>query len=229
MDVDLSGISVKRVFDYDRLRLPNEYLAQVDSQSACLKSSIVASGLSMGYPAWNLLYYTFTCSLPPDTRTVNVVETGTNAGYSTIVLAQALKDRGLSVRVQTVDSDPRAMEVASENVAKAGLSEFVDFHLGDSCEFLRQYVAGHELIHFAFLDSCHEREHVIEEFRIIFRYLKPYHSTVFFDNTSDGGVAEALDIIKKRFGGNLVEFANCSWGPPGNAIWQPKQERPEPA
>lgn len=179
----------------------------------------------MGYPAWNLLYYTFTCSLPPDTTTVNVIETGTNAGYSSIVLAQVLKDRGLSAKVQTVDSDPRAKEVASENVAKAGLSSYVDFHLGDSLEFLRQYVAGHEVIHFAFLDSCHEREHVIEEFRIIFRYLKPYLSTVFFDNTSAEGVAEALGIIKKRFGGNLVEFGNCSWGPPGNAIWQPKQER----
>ena len=27
--------------------------------------------------------------------------------------------------------------------------------------------------------------------------------------------------IRAEYGGSVVEFANCSWSPPGNAIWQP--------
>jgi cell wall assembly regulator SMI1 len=45
---------------------------------------------------------------------------------------------------------------------------------------------------------------------------------VQFDNSGRGGeVAEALRLIQERFGGNLVEFDNCSRRLPGNAIWQP--------
>jgi hypothetical protein len=28
--------------------------------------------------------------------------------------------------------------------------------------------------------------------------------------------------LRKRYGGNLVYFDNCSSKPPGNAIWQPE-------
>jgi hypothetical protein len=34
-------------------------------------------------------------------------------------------------------------------------------------------------------------------------------------------VAEALRRIRAAHGGNLIEFANCSWAPPGNAVWRP--------
>jgi hypothetical protein len=44
---------------------------------------------------------------------------------------------------------------------------------------------------------------------------------VYFDITSAGGVAEALRRIGAAHGGDLVEFANCSWAPPGNAVCQP--------
>jgi hypothetical protein len=47
----------------------------------------VRTGLSMGYPAWNLLYYTLLCSLPPDPV---VAEVGTNLGFSTIVLVPGI-------------------------------------------------------------------------------------------------------------------------------------------
>jgi hypothetical protein len=44
---------------------------------------------------------------------------------------------------------------------------------------------------------------------------------VYFDNSGRGGVAEALDYLRERHGGNLVTFLNCSSAPPGNTIWQP--------
>ena len=221
MDVDLDKLEVRRVFDYDRTLLPNKFLAEVDGQCTDLRSAIATSGLSVGYPAWNLLYYSCYCALPWDTPEVNVVETGTNIGFSSIILAQAMRDRKIKSRLQTVDIEPLATVRAKQHVAKAGLMEQVDFYTGDSLKFLADYVVGKELIHFAFLDGSHEREHVVKEFTIIHPYLKPGRSTVYFDNTCEEGVAEALVIIKETFGGNLVEFPSCSWAPPGNAIWQP--------
>jgi hypothetical protein len=44
---------------------------------------------------------------------------------------------------------------------------------------------------------------------------------IYFDNAGAGGVAEALPYLKQTYGGNLVEFTNCSMSPSGNAIWQP--------
>lgn len=41
-------------------------------------------------------------------------------------------------------------------------------------------------------------------------------------------MAKALRHIKAAYGGNLIEFLNCSWAPPGNAIWQLQAEAAGP-
>lgn len=224
MEIDFDRLTIHRIFDYDRRLLPNPYLAEVESHCHDIRSAVRTSGLSIGYPAWNMLYYTFLCAVPPGEPRVWVVETGTNVGFSTIVLAQVLKDRGLDSRVVTVDIDPAVVGMARLHVRRAGLEEFVEFHVDDSLRFLDRYVRTVERIDFAFLDGNHERDHVVEEFARVHPLLTGPASTVYFDNTSEGGVAEALRIIRQRFGGNLVELPNCSWAPPGNAIWQPERE-----
>jgi predicted O-methyltransferase YrrM len=210
--------SSRRILDYDRRLLPNHYLAEVEEGVHDLASAAARTGGSVGYPAWNLLYYSLLSSLPAG-RPAVVVETGTNLGFSTIVLAQALADGGHSGLVRTVEIDPATSEHARENVEHAGLSQFVKFAVGDSLAFLRGLDLDH--VDFAFLDSDHQRGHVVQEFEILFPLVEPVRGKVYFDNTSAGGVAEALAEITGRFGGNLVEFAACSWLPPGNAIWQP--------
>jgi predicted O-methyltransferase YrrM len=176
----------------------------------------------MGYPAWNLLYYAALCSLGGrGAGEVSVVETGTNRGFSTIVLAQALVDGGFDGVVETVDIDPEVVEIARANVAAAGLAERVRFHVGDSLARLREIVSRRERIDFAFLDGSHEDAHVRAEFAILHPTIVASRGIVYFDNTVSGGVARALDHIRHAYPGNLVEFRNCSWAPPGNAIWQP--------
>jgi cephalosporin hydroxylase len=76
-------------------------------------------------------------------------------------------------------------------------------------------------VDFALLDGAHDAEHVLAEFELVHPLVRSCGGKVYFDNTSAGGVAEALRRIGAAHGGNLVEFANCSWAPPGNAIWQP--------
>jgi hypothetical protein len=225
----------RRRFDYDRRLLPNEYLARLEPEG--IEDPRIASrlftGRSIGYPAWNLLYYALLCSLPgpdhdpysllppPLRDDVVVIETGTNRGASTIVMAQALKDVHLDAVMQTVDTNEDILIFAKANAHLAGVSEQIVFNLEDSVEFLRRTVAEKTHIDFIFLDDDHSRDHVIEEFSIVHPALLARGGTAYFDNTTEGGVAEALDEIKSEYGGNLIRFDNCSLGPPGNAIWQP--------
>lgn len=217
---------VKRTFDYDRRLLPHELLAEREAGVTALEDAIPKTGLTVGYPAWNLLYYSLRCAV---TRPAPVVvETGTNQGYSTIVLAQALEELGATSKVVTCDVDPEMTELARANVEAAGLAHRVDFRVGDSLEILAEVVSSVDRVDFAFLDGDHSAEHVFREFQALYPKVRPPGSTVYFDNTTSGGVAEALDRILDRFGGNLVHFSNCSWSPPGNAIWQPRARRDPP-
>jgi predicted O-methyltransferase YrrM len=210
----------RRMFGYDRRLLVNGYLAEHEAASHDLESAIARTGFSLGYPAWNLLYYSLLCSLPRSGQPV-VVETGTNRGFSTIVLAQALRDAGQRAVVRTVDVDPEVVELAEQNVARAGLAGLVRFSVCDSLEFLAALRREVDRVDFALLDGAHDAEHVLAEFELVHPLVRSCGGKVYFDNTSAGGVAEALRRIGAARGGNLVEFANCSWAPPGNAIWQP--------
>ena len=210
---------VRRIFDYDHHLLPNRYLGELESRSPDLETAVKLTGLSIGYPAWNLLYYALLCSIP--TTDAVVVETGTNHGFSTIVMAQALKDAGSHEKVWTVDIDPEIVPRAKANVERAGLSDYVEFLVGDSIAFLKEFADAHDHIDFAFLDGNHELDHVVNEFELIHDGIAACLGKVYFDNTMSGGVADALRRIQDTHGGNLVRFDNCSWSPPGNAIWQP--------
>jgi hypothetical protein len=225
----------RRRFDYERRLLPNAYLARLEPEG--IEDPRIASrlftGRTIGYPAWNLLYYSLICSLPvpdPDEPSLLpnplpddcvVIETGTNRGASTIIMAQALKDVQLDAVVQTVDTNEDILDYAKANAYLAGLDDRIVFNHEDSIEFLRRTVEEVSHIDFIFLDDDHSRDHIFEEFSIVHQALLARGGTAYFDNTLTGGVAEALVKIKTEFGGNLVRFDNCSWGPPGNAIWQP--------
>ena len=58
-----------------------------------------------------------------------ILEIGTLGGYSTIWLARALPEGG---RLVTLEFDPKHAEVARANIARAGLADKVDVHLGQA-------------------------------------------------------------------------------------------------
>jgi predicted O-methyltransferase YrrM len=207
----------RRVFDYDRRLLPNPYVGELDPANG--RAYWERTGQSPGYPAWNLLYYALLCSV--EVKDPVVVETGTNFGLSTIVMAQALKDLGAEGKLQTIEVGPRLSEAAQQRVRDAGLRDYVDFHVGDSLAVLSDLAEQVDGIDFIFLDDDHEAEHVIRELQIVCPLVTPRGGKVYFDNTASGGVAQALEFLTEHYGGNLVRFANCSLHPPGNAIWQP--------
>ena len=214
----LANDSNRRMFGYDLKLLPNAVLAENEEGITSVEEALQRSGETIGYPAWNLLYYAVLTSL--DRERVTIVETGTNVGFSSVVLAQALKDSGFEGIVHTVDINPDYLEIARLVVERAGLSEYVRFHEDDSVAFLERLVQETDGLDFVFLDAMHTKDHVLREFAAIHESVKTARGKVYFDNSSAGGVRDALDVIRTRYGGNFVDFQNASWSPAGNVIWQ---------
>jgi len=209
--------------DYNLDLLPNAYLREQERGVTDASDWTERTGYSPGFPAWNLLYYALLCSLKPDSFNL-IVETGTNIGTSTIILAQALKDSGRDGLVRTVEIEPPNYEKAKLNAEKAGVADRIEFHLGNSLDVLPSI--ANQPVQVAFLDGNHLHDHVIQEFETVLPFLKP-DSLVIFDNTyeiadvgEDPRVNGALKSIQKRHGGNLVNFPIASWYTPGFAIWQ---------
>jgi predicted O-methyltransferase YrrM len=67
-------------------------------------------------------------------RPARILELGTSYGYSTLFLADAARECG--AKVVTIDIDPAKQAYAAEQLAKAGLAEFVEFRCGDALEVI---------------------------------------------------------------------------------------------
>jgi len=214
-----------RITDYDRARLPNAYLAEMDEGVSVLEEWEEKTGKSIGYPAWNLLYYMALCRMDRDTPCL-AIETGTNYGFSSIVLGQAMKDTGGGGVVRTVELDPERHALATANIDRAGLAGTVETYCGDALEQLPIMLDDPRPLAVAFLDGNHLYEHVLKEFELVHDRLDE-GGVVILDNTyriaddnGDPRVNGALRKILDRWGGNLVNFPYCSWYTPGMAVWQ---------
>jgi predicted O-methyltransferase YrrM len=76
-----------------------------------------------------------------------ILELGTLAGYSTIWLARALPAGG---RLVTLEADPERAETARANLARAGLADVIELHVGPALETLPELAGPFDLI---FLDA----------------------------------------------------------------------------
>ncbi|MCH5185933.1 MAG: O-methyltransferase [Oscillospiraceae bacterium] len=66
-------------------------------------------------------------------RPCNILEIGCAIGYSSIILAGALKEGGC---ITTLEYDPDAAQTARENIKKAGLSDTVNVVCADAKDYL---------------------------------------------------------------------------------------------
>lgn len=77
-----------------------------------------------------------------------ILEVGTSNGYSTLWLADALRD--VNGRVDTVEFDPGRHAQATANVAEAGLGDVVTLHQGDARQIILALEGPYDLV---FLDA----------------------------------------------------------------------------
>jgi len=214
-----------RRFDYDPRLLPNRRLREMEEGVTDVETARTRSGLTIGYPGWGLIYYTLLNHLHWD-RPNHIIETGSNWGCSTIVLAQAVKDSRGGGSVRTVEISPDNASKAKANIEAAGLSDVTTIYEGDSLSALPAMLADLDEVRVAFLDGSHAFDHVMAEFALVVDKLSPT-GMVLMDNTyglfegeADERVFGALKAIKARYGGNIVNFERTSWYTPGLAIWQ---------
>ena len=213
------------MFGYDTNILPNKHLAKLEQGVNTIEEARKHTGATIGHPGWGLIYHLLLSHLDRDREEI-IIETGTNFGCTTIVLAQALIDSGCKGKVITIELEPENVEIAKRNFVEAGVDSRIDIRCGDSKEILAAMTKEIESTRLVFLDASHLYEDVLFEFESLLPKLND-DAIVLFDNTyqiaehgEDQRVNGALKTIKEKHGGSLINFESVSWYTPGLAIWQ---------
>jgi predicted O-methyltransferase YrrM len=127
-------------------------------------------------------------------QATRVLEVGTSNGYSTIWLGDAAEAVGGTVLSIEIEAERTAQ--ATENLAEAGVAEFVELRVQDAAEALRSFADGaFDLI---FLDA--ERTYYVDYWPDLIRALRP-NGLLVVDNT--------LSHAKE-----LVEFSELVYSDP---------------
>jgi predicted O-methyltransferase YrrM len=127
-----------------------------------------------------------------------ILEIGTLGGYSTIWLARALPEGG---KLITLELDPTCAEIATSNIAKAGLSNRVELRLGKALESLPKLEAeGQGPFDLIFIDA--NKEDNCEYFEWALKLSHP-GSLIIVDNVVRKGAiidsqSEDPDVIGTR-------------------------------
>jgi predicted O-methyltransferase YrrM len=117
----------------------------------------------------------------------SILEVGTLGAYSTIWLARALPAGG---RLVTLEAEPRHAEVATANLARAGVADVVEVVVGRALDTLPVLAEeGRGPFDFTFVDA--DKEHNADYFRWAVELSRP-GSVVVVDNViRRGQVVEA--------------------------------------
>jgi predicted O-methyltransferase YrrM len=93
----------------------------------------------------------FLNTLAKSARSKTILEIGTSYGYSTIWLAEAARTNG--GKVITLENNPEKAKYAQQHLQEAGLSDFVEFRVGDALESIDNH---QEMYDFILLDIWKE-------------------------------------------------------------------------
>jgi len=116
-----------------------------------------------------------------------ILEVGTLGGYSTIWMGRALGPGG---RLVTLEADPRCVDVARANIARAGISGVVEVRLGAALDVLPGLAAeGAGSFDFVFIDA--DKANNPEYFRWALRLSRPGSLIVVDNVVRDGAILDA--------------------------------------
>lgn len=124
-----------------------------------------------------------------------VVETGTHKGFSTLMIAHALRVNGFG-HVHTVDLKDYGV---TGELAKFDLSAWATFHVGDSASVIHELVKKIKRIDFLWLDADHATASVLKELEAAMPSVKPGTLIAFHDTKTDPREAAAVLETRKRF------------------------------
>ena len=124
------------------------------------------------------------------TRADSILEIGTSNGYSTLWIADALKNND-GGKVTTVEVSEKKAEMARDNFQKSGLYQYIDSHLQDVRAFLKTQAA--ESFDMIFLDA--ERPQYVSYWNDVDRVLKT-GGLLIVDNVLSPKPDELVDFSK---------------------------------
>lgn len=87
---------------------------------------------------------TFLSSLVKGAQAKAILEIGTSYGYSTVWLAEAARATG--GKVTSLELHARKVGYAKEQLAKAGLADYVEFRIGDALKILEELPGPFEVV-----------------------------------------------------------------------------------
>jgi len=122
-----------------------------------------------------------------------ILEIGTLGAYSTRWLGRALPNGG---RLDTLEADPKHVEVARKNIANAKLSDRVTLHEGKAVETLERFIASDtEPYDFIFIDADKPRNP--DYVRASLRLSRP-GTLIVVDNVIRGGAVVDVSSVDPR-------------------------------
>ena len=136
--------------------------------------------------------------LTRSTRAKSIVEFGTSFGISTVYLASGLRDNG-GGKLITCEMEAAKSQRAEAHLAEAGLSDVVEFRVGDALELLSEGVSGP--IDLLFLDGAKALYYKI--LKLVEPHLRP-GALIAADNVnSRNKVNEFTDYIRNPANGYI--------------------------
>jgi predicted O-methyltransferase YrrM len=112
---------------HERIRREHEVMRDMPSREFAARRDEFL--LPVGRAAGSLLNI-----LAREARALSVLEVGTSYGYSTVWLADALRDTG--GQLVTIESDAEKVRHARDAISRCGLAEQVAFEVGDALEVI---------------------------------------------------------------------------------------------
>jgi predicted O-methyltransferase YrrM len=122
-----------------------------------------------------------------------VVETGTHKGFSSLMIATALKENHQG-HLYTVDLGDYS---AGDTLKRFGVSDLVTLFRMHSVDFLKSLEIG-RVIDFLWLDASHTEEAVLAELESAMPMLKPGSYVGFHDSLIDPMEASAVREIRSK-------------------------------
>lgn len=139
-----------------------EHTVREDAFLADLKKAAAAAGIPSIWIAPEQA--SFMQILLKAARVKDVVEVGTLAGYSAIVMARALPPGG---KVRTIELDPERAKFARDWVAKSDVAGRVEVHVGPGAEVLKTFAANSADAAFLDADKSSYPTYLDESLRIV--------------------------------------------------------------
>jgi predicted O-methyltransferase YrrM len=211
---ELAKTAAARVYpEIDEFEVANAFaISPAWLHDLALHTQVVVKKSPLCYAHGRILYSTLSRYLSenPLFSKINILETGTARGFSSLCMARALFDMGRHGSIMTFDTLPHRVpiywncvdDVNGKRSREALLAPWADlvheylvFLQGDTRMMLRRVNLGR--VHFAFLDGAHTRADVIFEFRQVAGRQRPGDIVVFDDYTPSQypGLVKAVDEI----------------------------------